>query len=503
MENKGVFPLLESDDSNGQMLHMVSTLNSACRTKVVSIEKQIEWPQFPQFCPPSDPSAERVLFLVHNDADASFLLELFAEFERKKFYEAVFVASEDVNISKLTKRNVKDCNIFAVQEKKWASDGYAEWVAKWSEVLQLHAPLAIFSVEHHTKEPLNKAVIVAIKQLAKINLNIAWISIPQKDTSSASWIADLSPRALSNWNSPYFTISVAVENASQSNLLELLESLKNAHLYGARLPIDFFVENTADNSVLRLVQNFTEDWAENMEAQVKFRLLPGGKLRSVTELFYPSNMVHHFCITLTGFMKVSPMIFAWVKMGVLNYQYGTEGQFSKDLYGLSLSAMTSNCESANLSNSAKRRKVGVSNEGTMSQLSWDSKEVALPTVDAVFKHQMPCDAGMVLFPEYWAEFRAYLAARLLEDHIVAEIGGSVTNQWRTTWQRFLTEMAFQSNYYLLYPNLKGREGFVVRGEGGGPLDSSPGLIEDAKMLRKLFGNEKDAERFNALGSRVL
>jgi hypothetical protein len=50
--------------------------------------------------------------------------------------------------------------------------------------------------------------------------------------------------------------------------------------------------------------------------------------------------------------------------------------------------------------------------------------------------------------------RAYITARLLEDHVLVSIDRSRTNEWKTTWQKFLIEMAYQSRYYALFPNYK-------------------------------------------------
>jgi hypothetical protein len=41
------------------------------------------------------------------------------------------------------------------------------------------------------------------------------------------------------------------------------------------------------------------------------------------------------------------------------------------------------------------------------------------------------------------------------------IDGSRTDEWKTTWQKFLIEMAYQSRYYALFPNYKDQLSFAV------------------------------------------
>jgi hypothetical protein len=41
------------------------------------------------------------------------------------------------------------------------------------------------------------------------------------------------------------------------------------------------------------------------------------------------------------------------------------------------------------------------------------------------------------------------------------IDGSRTNEWKTTWQKFLIEMAYQSRYYALFPNYKDQLSLAV------------------------------------------
>ncbi|CAM9423740.1 unnamed protein product, partial [Sphacelaria rigidula] len=151
--------------------------------------------------------------------------------------------------------------------------------------------------------------------------------MPVEDAVHATWVATLAPEALASWARPRFSVSV-ITNDRPESLQRLLTSLLRSRLFGDELAVDFYVESSADDKTLSIVEAFSSQWGKRGPVQTHFRVLKGGLIRAVTESFYPSDRC--------ALSFVSPHFFAWAKYATLTYQYGAPEDFARDMYGVSL-----------------------------------------------------------------------------------------------------------------------------------------------------------------------
>ncbi|KAG5178959.1 hypothetical protein JKP88DRAFT_247763 [Tribonema minus] len=272
------------------------------------------------------------------------------------------------------------------------------------------------------------------------------ILMPPQDVASAAWTATLEPVALASWHIPKFSVSVITNDRREPwSLLRLLSSLRGAALFGDAVPVSFNVDSSADDETLQLVQEFSGLWGKRGRTSTSLRTLKAGLIRAVTESYYPTDK-HHHCVLLEDDIEVSPLFYAWAKYTTLTYQYGAPADFEPDMYGISLYTPRLNEISPRPyvydSNAVIARRTG--------------GQLHMP-----YLHQTPCSWGGVYFAEAWMEFRAYLAARLKEEHIVVHVPAARTNWWRVSWKRYFIEMAYQRDYYMLYPNYHNQTSFAT------------------------------------------
>ncbi|KAG5176450.1 hypothetical protein JKP88DRAFT_335139 [Tribonema minus] len=529
---------------------------------------------------PGGTTKQRVLLVTRGLEDAQAAAPLAVAFAASKEYELVAVLAKGAGGEGLAEGGAGGalCGVVEIAEEEGAdSDSCQDWVERWQELLQLHAPTAVIAVQSAQNALPNTALQLAVDALSAAGGPLmALIVMPPGNFSSAQWLAALPPLALASWGLPDFTLSVVVDGHSDQQLAALLRSLLRVRTYGAPLPLELHVESAADDATLAGVAAFARAWEGRGGAQVcmytcmcalsirvgcvrtygtplplelhvesadddatlagvaafarawegrgvakiKFRLLVGGKMRAVTEAYYPSNSRHHHGIIVPSDAELSPLMMAWARLTVLTYQYGRAEDFAHDLYGLSLSAQARDCTGAraqaNTQSSAQQQAATDTDE------AGDLPEPQLSLNDTLYLHQVPCGVGAVLLPEAWMEYRAYLAARLLEDHIVAVIPRSPTALWRTTWQRYMAEMAYQSRYYMLYPNLPMKASFARTptppragpdGETGNISSVQEGgaLAQNVSAMAELFLRgapgggmrlPQSLPRFDARGDRV-
>ncbi|CAM9498404.1 unnamed protein product [Pylaiella littoralis] len=374
--------------------------------------------------------------------------------------------------------------------------------ARWATLLNRVSPVAVFAVSGATTaaaaaaaEPSEGARRASGRGVAlgdtegqraarracgEAEAEIAYVLLPAEDVPHSAWVTTLAPVALASWARPRFSVSV-ITNDRPRSLRRLMESLERSRLFGDEMAVDFYVESSADDETLRVTEEFPSRWGSRGLVQTHFRVLKGGLIRAVTESFFPSDR-HHHAFLLEDDVEISPHFYAWSKWATLTYQYGAPSDFMRDMYGVSL-------YTPRVDELGRTRKVYDSN-----------KLIAGQTGGALYSpylHQLPCSWGGLYFPETWMEYRLYLGARLREDHVSVNIDGSRTNHWKTSWKRFFIEMAFQSKYYMLYPNFFNQTSFSTnwleagehikdavkaKGEDGKPPPPAP--KGDSKHLPK-------------------
>ncbi|CAM9853584.1 unnamed protein product [Chrysoparadoxa australica] len=305
-------------------------------------------------------------------------------------------------------------------------------------MLERYAPVAVIAVASKANALINRQLQDACQSHSGA---AACIIMPAEDFKYATWMVDLPPVALASWNIPQFSISVITNNRPES-LQRLLVSLEHGHYFGDRLGVDFSIESTASDETLVRVQEFVHSWGARGSVSAKYRVIKGGLIRAVTESYYPSTR-HHHGILLEDDIEAS--ISHWLADHLTRYQYGTAQDFAPHMYGVSLYTPRVN-------------------EIAPKRYPYDSDKVMvsasnLGTHHMPYLHQTPCSWGAVYFADTWKEYRAYLNARMADAHLNLQIRSAKTNGWSTSWKRYFIEMAYQSQYYMLYPNYSNQTSF--------------------------------------------
>lgn len=381
---------------------------------------------------------EPVLFHIASTADAVSMLSLVTAFSTNDAYEVLVVLhvrdweGVDKSVASAWKKHLSEGG--SIPEPAVGSGG-------WEKMLESYAPVAVFGVRNSENALVNRDIELASESLDRAT---AAIFMPAEDFPHAEWISTLAPIALASWHIPSLSVSI-VTNDRPWSLRRLLESLRAARLFGCQLPVSISIDVSADDDTLTLVQDFAGQWAPRGLVHTSLRTLQGGLIRAVTESFYPRDR-HHHCVILEDDIEVSPLFFAWSLYTTLSYLYGEADNYTPDLYGVSLFTP---------------RKSEIHPRVAAYDSNLLIAEHAEGHLHMPYLHQLPCSWGALYFSESWKEFRAYLAARLHEDHIVVHIAAARTSWWRVSWKRYFIEMAYQRQYYMLYPNYHNQTSFAT------------------------------------------
>ncbi|KAL8280882.1 hypothetical protein RQP46_006561 [Phenoliferia psychrophenolica] len=262
------------------------------------------------------------------------------------------------------------------------------------------------------------------------------IPLVKADVVHSEWIAALPMEALRHWHTPKIDITV-ITNDRPTSLNRLLTALQDAHYFGDSVSLALNLEQTADRTTQRLVDDFP--WSFGPLA-VRHRIILGGLMPAIVESWYPSSN-DSYGVFLEDDVEVSPMFYSWLKFTILHYRYHSATRArSTRLFGVSL---------------YQQRNIELRLEGRQ---PFDAHklfdDLSIPSTSP-YLSQIPCSWGAAYFPEVWREFHAYLALRLSEtalpitDAIVPEIK---SNKWPRSWKKYFIELVYMRGYVMLYPN---------------------------------------------------
>jgi len=214
----------------------------------------------------------------------------------------------------------------------------------------------------------------------------------------------------------------------------------------------------------------------------------GGLIAAVVEAWYPSGP-HAYGVLLEDDIELSPWWYLFLKQTLLRYVYadgaegGGGGRAPSNLLGISLYTPRL------IELTMPRRRIDL----------YATLPPVHPGGGGLFLQQLPCSWGSLFFPEAWAAFHEYMHARLAGRAPAITIPGSATNGWKTSWKKFLIELAYLRGYVVLYPNFGNQSSFSTNHLEPGehiasktnrlahlPIDFTVPLLEDFHTLRTLW-----------------
>ncbi|KAJ8515731.1 hypothetical protein ONZ45_g6893 [Pleurotus djamor] len=313
------------------------------------------------------------------------------------------------------------------------------------EACTVHFPL-LFDSDHqsfpylddlpHLVIALDDLDTVVKHQIQRRFPSATLIQLPVDDLPFTPWMASLSISELQNWHSPQVDLSVITKDRPKS-LTRLLTSLSRARFFGDTVQLRLNIDQSEVAETQHVVSDYK--WLHG-PVFVHHRVRQGGLLPAVVESWYPSSN-HSYGLLLEDDVEVSPLFYAWVKMSLLRYRYGSESGQSQSLFGISL-YQPKNIELTPLGREPFNARTTFRKHG-------------YPHPSTPYLSQIPCSWGAVYFPEHWREFHGYLSARLAETFfdIDAVVVPKVrSNRWKKSWKKFFIELVYLRGYVMLYPN---------------------------------------------------
>ncbi|KAJ7695182.1 hypothetical protein B0H17DRAFT_1198872 [Mycena rosella] len=282
-------------------------------------------------------------------------------------------------------------------------------------------------------------IIFAVSELATrsvTNEHSIVVRIPPEDLRHAHWMGSLSLTEWKNWNVPRIDISIITQDRPQS-LARLLSSLSQGRFFGDSLSLRLNMEQSSDLETIRMVGAY--QWGHGAVFTHR-RVIHGGLLPAVVESWYPHSN-DSYGLLLEDDVELSPLFYAWIKMGILRYRYGEGRSPAAQLFGISL---------------YQQKNIELHPEG---RKAFDPRRLFaknnVPDPSTPYLSQIPCSWGAVYFPEHWREFHDYLAARLSESTMEIErivVPDVRSNNWTKSWKKYFIEMVYLRGYVMLYPN---------------------------------------------------
>ncbi|KAF9078066.1 hypothetical protein BDP27DRAFT_1253079 [Rhodocollybia butyracea] len=255
------------------------------------------------------------------------------------------------------------------------------------------------------------------------------------DLARSTWMSTLTSQEWRDWNVPQVSLSVITKDRPQS-LSRLLESISDAKFYGDKVDIRINLEQSSDLETLGIINDFRWNHGSMF---VHHRVIHGGLLTAVAESWFPHSN-DSYGVLLEDDVELSPFFYAWIKMALLRYRYGTNRGKNPQMFGISL------YQPKNLElEMAGRRPFNASHILHSANFSAISPYLS----------PIPCSWGALYFPEHWKEFHGYLAIRFAEDGlnlsqiIVPDVR---SNQWTKSWKKYFIELVYLRGYVMLYPN---------------------------------------------------
>ncbi|KAF7370755.1 Succinate dehydrogenase [ubiquinone] iron-sulfur subunit, mitochondrial [Mycena sanguinolenta] len=281
------------------------------------------------------------------------------------------------------------------------------------------------------------------------------VRIPRDDLPYAYWMGSLSlaewkcavlwfysPRpclnlhGLTDWHVPQIQISIITQDRPQS-LERLLSSLTRGRYFGDSVSLRMNMEQSSNLETIRVVDAY--QWSHGTVFAHR-RVVHGGLLPAVVESWYPHSN-DSYGILLEDDVELSPLFYAWIKMGILRYRYGEARNQAAPLFGISL---------------YQQKNIELHPDG---RRPFDARKLFaennIPDPSTPYLSQIPCSWGAVYFPEHWREFHTYLANRLSETTMEIErivVPDVRSNNWTKSWKKYFIEMVHMRGYVMLYPN---------------------------------------------------
>ncbi|KAJ7245153.1 hypothetical protein B0H12DRAFT_1127983 [Mycena haematopus] len=300
-------------------------------------------------------------------------------------------------------------------------------IYEWLDQLEQEADV-IFTVDEPATQPVRSE-------------RAAIVRLPRDDLPYAYWMGSLSLTEWKNWHVPQIQISIITQDRPQS-LERLLSSLTRGRYFGDSVGLRMNLEQSSNFETIRIVGTY--QWSHGTVFTHR-RVVHGGLLPAVVESWYP-NSNDSYGILLEDDVEVSPLFYAWIKMGILRYRYGETRNQTARLFGISL---------------YQQKNIELHPDG---RKAFDPRKLFaknnIPDPSTPYLSQIPCSWGAVYFPEHWREFHTYLADRLSEATMEIErivVPNVRSNNWTKSWKKYFIEMVYLRGYVMLYPNY---EGFV-------------------------------------------
>ncbi|KIK60310.1 hypothetical protein GYMLUDRAFT_225825 [Collybiopsis luxurians FD-317 M1] len=298
-----------------------------------------------------------------------------------------------------------------------AGESPAQWVAKMEE---------------------QPTVMITLSEMAELFdgcSSASMICIPRVDLEHSTWMSSLTSREWRDWNIPQITISIITKDRPQS-LSRLLSSISNARFFGDKVDLRINLEQSSSLETMNIVSDF--HWNHG-SIWVHHRVIHGGLLTAVAESWFPHSN-DSFGVLLEDDVEVSPLFYAWIKMALLRYRYGSNRGMSPQMFGISL------YQPKNLELDVVGRRPF--------DVSPILHSIGAPA-SSPYLSQVPCSWGALYFPEHWKEFHDYLAMRFTESafNLTQIVVPNVrSNQWTRSWKKYFIELVYLRGYVMLYPN---------------------------------------------------
>ncbi|KAF8216319.1 hypothetical protein K438DRAFT_385306 [Mycena galopus ATCC 62051] len=366
------------------------------------------------------------VFLLPDLNDLRLLLQLLCRLQEFGHSLKVLVYSESHTVLGMQETYNSNCRIHYDAMKNTGQYVYSV-VYDWLDRLEREADV-IFTLNEPATQAMRSERAVIVR-------------IPRNDLPYVYWMGSLSLKEWMNWHVPQIQISIITQDRPQS-LERLLSSLTRGRYFGDSVGLRMNMEQSSDFETIRVVGAY--QWSHGTVFTHR-RVVQGGLLPAVVESWYPHSN-NSYGLLLEDDVELSPLFYAWIKMGILRYRYGRASSETARLFGISM---------------YQQKNIELHPDG---RKAFDPRKLFaknhIPDPSTPYLSQIPCSWGAVYFPEHWREFHAYLADRLSEttmeiDQIV--VPNVRSNNWTKSWKKYFIEMVHLRGYVMLYPNY---EGFV-------------------------------------------
>jgi len=238
-----------------------------------------------------------------------------------------------------------------------------------------------------------------------------------------------------------FSISIITAASTKqrfSSLVRLCDSLVKAYYSGrTNIRLLFNIDVGTSAEVIEYVNRFV--WPHGPKT-VHVRVEKGGLVSAVAESWYPSSPEDHGII-LEDDIEVSPYFFVYL-LKVLDAHYADP---DPRLIGISLYTPRA------VEHIAGRSRFHIDPASTFT--------------GNLYGQTLPCSWGALWLPSGWTNFLAYMSTRLeaeeevtIEDTTVS-VPGSLTMYWARSWKKYMTEIMYTHDLFMVYPNLPNQVSF--------------------------------------------